>query len=514
MNKNILMMIAVLSLTALHCVARPNILFAISDDQSWPHAGAYGCKFVKTPAFDRIAKEGILFNNGFCAAPQCSPTRASILTGRNIWQNEEAGTHASWFPTKLKVYTEILQSAGYHVGYTGKGWAPGKVEPNGRKNNPAGNRYTVKYKTPMPATGINKTDYAAGFEKFMEDRKEGQPFCFWYGAFEPHRSFEYGSGAKSGKNLESVKPPEFLPDDALIRNDLLDYALEIEWFDKHLARIIAKLEVMGELDNTLIVVTSDNGMSFPRAKANLYEYGIHMPMAARWGKGIKNPGREINDFVNHIDLAPTFLDAAGVSVPDDMTGRSMLNLFESEKSGWIDPQRDYTLSGRERHTHARPDNQGYPARSIRTRDFLYIRNFKPERWPAGDPAPYPFMDIDDCPSKTFMQDSKSDEITALQQLAVARRPAEELYFIVKDSQTMKNVAGNPEYALAKQELSKRLDKLLRSQGDPRALGYGDIFDSYPRLSPMRKDFDGWTENKYNPKYQKLAEEARRKAGLK
>jgi len=509
MKKSIsVIMVAWVSLAAVQSFARPNILFAISDDQCWPHAGAYGCKFVQTPAFDRIAREGILFNNGFCAAPQCSPTRASILTGRNIWQNEEAGTHASWFPKELKVYTEILQSAGYHVGYTGKGWAPGKVEPGGRTENPAGKNYRVQLKEAPPAKGISKIDYAAGFEKFIKERKEGQPFCFWYGATEPHRVFEYGSGAKAGKKLEEAVVPDFLPDDPLVRNDLLDYAFEIEWFDRHLGKIIVKLEEIGELENTLIVVTSDNGMAFPRAKANLYELGIHMPFAARWGKGIKKPGREVDDFVNHIDLAPTFLDAAGVAIPKEMIGHSMLNLFNSDKSGWIDPQRSFTLTGRERHTHARPDNLGYPARSIRTKDFLYIHNFKPDRWPAGDPAPYPYMDIDGCPTKDFMMESKDEGFMAMQRAAVAKRPAEELYFIGKDPQSVRNVAGNPEYARVKQELAKQLDELLRSQGDPRALGYGDIFDSYPRLSPMRKEFEGWTENAYNPKYQKLAEEAR------
>jgi len=249
-------------------------------------------------------------------------------------------------------------------------------------------------------------------------------------------------------------------------------------------------------------------MAFPRAKANLYELGIHMPLAARWGQGISKPGRAVDDFVNHIDLAPTFLEAAGVAVPAAMTGRSLLNLFNSEKSGWIDPQRTFTLTGRERHTHARPDNQGYPARAIRTRDFLYIRNFKPGRWPAGDPTPFPYMDIDDCPAKDFMLKSKDEAVMALQQAAVARRPGEELFLIGKDPQSLRNVAGNPEYALVKQELAKQLDDLLRSQGDPRALGYGDIFDSYPRLSPMRKEFEGWSESAYNPKYQKLAEEAK------
>jgi N-sulfoglucosamine sulfohydrolase len=493
----------------------PNILLAISDDQSWPHAGVYGCKFVKTPAFDRIAAEGILFKNAFCAAPQCSPTRASLLTGRNIWQNEEAGTHGSYFPTKLKVYTEILSKNGYHVGYTGKGWAPGTLEPGGRTQNPAGEHFNVESDTALPATGISKVNYSLSFSKFLANRKKGQPFCFWYGAHEPHREYEYGSGVRTGKPIQSAAVPSFLPDDPTVRNDLLDYALEIEWFDKHLGEMITMLEDIGELENTLIVVTSDNGLPFPRAKANLYELGTHIPLAIRWGRGIKNQGRIVDDFVSHIDFAPTFLEAAGLSVVAEMSGRSIMNILRSEKSGFIDPVRDCVFTGRERHTHARPDNLGYPARAVRTKGYLYIHNFKPELWPAGDPEPFPFMDIDDSPSKKLLLDKRNvDEIKPFFDLAVVKRPAEELYHITEDPEATRNVASDPKYAVIKRELAKRLDETLKAQGDPRILGYGDIFDSYPRTNGVMRDFKGFKERTYNPYYKVKAEEAKQKLGLR
>src|SRR5262245_32846001 len=106
----------------------PNILLAIADDWSWPHAGAYGCQFVQTPAFDRVAKEGVLFTRAFCASPGCSPSRAALLTGRPTWQLEHAGTHASSFSKDLAVYPDVLEAAGYHVGFTGKGWGPGNFK--------------------------------------------------------------------------------------------------------------------------------------------------------------------------------------------------------------------------------------------------------------------------------------------------------------------------------------------------------------------------------------------------
>ena len=184
--------------------------------------------------------------------------------------------------------------------------------------------------------------------------------------------------------------PEFLPDTPEIRSDLLDYCLEIEWFDSHLGKILKKLEEIGELENTLIIVTSDNGMAFPRAKSNVYEYGIHMPLAIRWGDGVKG-GRVVDDIVGFVDLTATILDAAGVAHPGGahpLAGRSFMNILESGKSGRVDASRDFILAGRERHSSSRFNSLGYPQRAIRTEDYLYIRNFKPERWPAGAPQKY------------------------------------------------------------------------------------------------------------------------------
>src|SRR4029079_6179822 len=132
-----------------------------------------------------------------------------------------------------------------------------------------------------------------------------------------------------------VVVPPYLPDDEIVRNDLLDYAVEIEWFDNHLGRIIKQIEDAGELDNTIIVVTSDNGMSFPRVKGAIYEDACHMPLAIRWPKGIK-AGRVVDDFVSFIDLAPTFLEAAGATNPDQMTGKSLMALLKAENSGIVD----------------------------------------------------------------------------------------------------------------------------------------------------------------------------------
>lgn len=511
------------ALLAAHAGAakRPNILFAISDDQSYPHASAYGDKAAITPAFDRVAKEGVLFMNAFSSTPGCSPTRASVLTGYHSWQIEHAGTHASSFSKKYHTFPDLLEKAGYWVGYTGKPWGPGNWKAGGRARNPAGPAFTKKRNKP-PHKGMNGTDYAANFADFLKRRPKGRPFCFWYGASEPHRSFAKGAGLKEGKKLADADVPPFLPDTPEVRSDILDYAVEIEWFDTHLGRILKQIEEAGELDNTLVIVTSDNGMAFPRAKANLYEFGTHMPLAIRWGGKVPG-GRTVTDLVGFVDLTATILDAAGVKHPENngpLPGRSLMNVLTSERSGLVDPSRDAVFCARERHSSSRYLSLSYPQRSIRTHRHLYIRNFKPERWPAGPPRKYGtgrkkgkkpagkqkvlgpmhggYHDIDGCPTLSYLiQKADDPKLGKYLQLSVAHRPAEELFDIVKDPGCLNNLAGNPEFENVRAKLWARLETALKKTGDARVSGNGDIWETYERYSHLR-DFPVPEWAKKNP----------------
>ncbi len=435
----------------------PNILFAISDDQSWAHTGANGDRVVKTPTFDRVAREGVLFTNTFCSSPSCTPSRGAILTGRMFWQLEEGANLWSTLPEKFRVYPDLLEAAGYRVGYTRKGWGPGNIEPGGRTRNPAGPRYS-------------------NFREFLESVPDGKPFCFWFGSHDPHRAYEKGSGLESGKRLEDVEVPPFLPDDPEVRSDILDYYFEIERFDREVGEMLALLEEKG-LDNTLVVITSDNGMPFPRAKTNLYDYGTRMPLAVRWPARVKG-GRVIDDFISFTDFAPTFLQAAGLEPPPEMTGRSFFDLLTSDKQGRVDLERDMVFTGRERHTDRREGKRGYPMRAIRTHQFLYIRNLRPDRWPAGDPEGY--GDIDGSPTKKFMMENRDAEnVRELFQLAFGKRPAEELYNLEREPAQLKNVAELPEYAEAKRKLQIELEQFMTDTEDPRAFGKGDEWDTQP-----------------------------------
>lgn len=451
---------------------RPNILFAIADDMSYPHAGAYGDRVVRTPAFDRVAREGVLFTNSFCCSPSCTPSRSAVLAGRPIWQTGEGGVLYGTLPRGLPIYTDLLANAGYHVGFTGKGWSPGNWRAGGRTTHPNGVEFNTRlHSEPVPA-GIDKRDYAANFQDFLAQRPDGAPFAFWFGCTEPHRVYERGAGLKSGKRLQDVKVPPFLPDTEEIRSDLLDYYFEIEWFDRQLQKILAALERSGEMDRTMVVVTSDNGMPFPRAKVNLYDWGVHMPLAIRWPDRIARPGRTISEFVSHTSFAPTFLEAAGIAPPTAMEGRSLLPLLYTAAP---DQSRDFAVTALERHTMCRPDGATYPCRAIRTADYLYIRNFAPDRWPTGgdflSSNKTTHGDVDACPTKDYMlADQARADHAELYDLAFGRRPHEELYDVKTDPGQIRNLANDAAYRAARNTLSARLDAYLKRTGDPRIAG--------------------------------------------
>jgi uncharacterized sulfatase len=441
--------------------SRPNILFALADDWSWPHAGVYGDKVVKTPTFDRVAAEGMLFSHTFCVSPSCTPSRAAILTGQAIHRLEESGNLWSTLQKKFECYPDLLEAAGYHIGLSGKGWGPGNFEVGGWKRNPAGPTYK-------------------NFDAFFKTVPPGKPFCFWFGSRDPHRPYVPGSGVKSGMRLENVFVPPFLPDTPEVRSDICDYYFAVQRYDRDVGEILKLIEAAGQLDNTIVVMTGDNGWPLPRAKANLYDAGTRQPLGVRWPARVK-AGRKSDEYISFQDFAPTFLEAAGLKPPPAMTGRSFLDLLTT---GVSSAPRDRVFLERERHANVRQDDLGYPCRAIRTKEFLYIRNFHPERWPAGDPQMWKavgsFGDIDGGPSKQTILTRRDDkQISKFYQLACGKRPAEELYDVNKDPHELTNLADRPEYAETKHKLRAELDQWMLATGDPRAKGDDDRWDRFP-----------------------------------
>lgn len=456
--------------------SRPNILFCIADDWGWPHAGAYGDPVVKTPTFDELAKRGVLFDHAYVSSPSCTPCRNALLTGQYHWRLERGANLYGTLDIKFPVYPLLLEKAGYHVGHWRKSYGPGRLQEGGYKDgvHPAGK------------------SYRGGFKQFLDARPKGKPFCFWLGSSDPHRPYKQFSGKQSGMDIDRVPVPGFWPNVEEIRSDIADYYFEVQRFDTDCGNAVALLEEIGELENTIIVMTGDHGMPFPRCKSNLYDMGVRVPVAIRWDAKVK-PGRRIKDFISFVDFAPTFLEAAGVEASMGMTGRSLLPLLCGDKQGWIDPQRDHVIFGKERHVPAQkfPSLAGYPCRGIRTKRYLYIRNFAPDRWPAGayeghghTIAHHP--DCDDGPTKQFLIDHRDDpKYRHFYELSFAQRPAEELYDLDKDPDQLVNIAEDPDYAEVKKKLATQLMDELKATGDPRLIGGGEKFDAYPYGGRMK-----------------------------
>lgn len=498
--KPIFLVFALATLTIPHArseTASPNLLFAIADDWG-AHAGAYGTTWVKTPGFDRIAKEGALFTRAYTPVAKCAPSRAIVLTGRHAWQLEEAGNHMAVFPSKFKSWPEVLMEQGWHVGITGKGWGPGIAkDAEGRPRKITGIPFS-KRKAEPPTTAVSNNDYAGNFTDFLDAAPEGKPWCFWYGSTEPHRGYEFQSGVtKGGKKLSDLdRVPGYWPDEETVRHDILDYAYEIEHVDAHLVRMLDELERRGELANTIVIVTADHGMPFPRGKGYAYPASNQVPLAIRWpetgpfAKGKR--GRVIDDYVSFIDLAPTILELAGIPQEGSgmaaITGRSWLPILASERDGRVEEWRDHVLVGKERTDVGRPYDWGYPIRGIAKDGYLFLRNFEPDRWPAGNPETG-YLDTDESPTKSLiLERGRADRTDRYWQLNFGMRPAAELYHLRDDPDAIRNLATEPAQAEIAARLEAELRARLEEQKDPRMFGEGNVFDEYPSSNDATRNF--------------------------
>ena len=510
----------------LEAAPRPNILIAFADDWG-KYAHAYAGRtpdtpndVVKTPHFDRIAKEGVLFHNAFVTAPSCTPCRSSLLSGQYFWRTGRGAIlQGAVWDFKIPSFPLLLHDAGYHIGQSYKVWVPGtpRNAPYGADRfayNSAGNRCSRFSQAVSAALDPDEAraelfkEVRDNFRSFVSERPDNTPFCYWFGPTNCHRKWIQGSGAELwGIDPDSLKGkmPPFLPDVPVIREDFADYLGEVQAFDAAVGVLLAELESMGELDNTIVLVSGDHGIpGFPRAKCNLYDFGVAVPLAVRWGDQVKT-NRQVDDFVNLMDLAPTFLEAAALPIPEIMTGRSLLPVLRAEGSGQIDPSRNYVVTGRERHVaSAREAMRPYPQRAIRTAQFLYIRNFRPERWPMGrapgfglPPGPWPqmtqlgqntfaaFGDFDASPTKAFLAEARNrPEMKAYVDFAFGRRPAEELYDLSSDPHQMINVASSAEFQKVREELSDQLFEELRTTRDPRVSEGKQRFEHPPYTGPI------------------------------
>lgn len=509
---------------------RPNILFAFADD--WGRfAGAYAetdgpnslNEIVQTPNFDRVAARGVLFRNAFVNAPSCTPCRSSLLSGQHFWRTGRGAIlQGAVWDESIPVWPLMLQKSGYHIGKTFKVWSPGipaDAPFGGNKNafqsaggkfngfSQAASRAVTQGKTADQAKQVLFDEVRVNFRSFLEGQGN-RPFCYWFGPTNVHRRWSKGSG----KKLWDIEPddlmgrlPPFLPDVPTVREDLADYFGEVAAFDTALGILIAELESAGELENTIIVVSGDHGApGFPHGKCNLYDFGTRVCLAIA-GPGV-NGERVVDDFVTLPDLAPTFLETGGLDAPEVMTAKTLWPVLKGDKQGQVDPKRDHVLVGRERHVAiARAGNMPYPQRAIQTKDHLLIVNFRPDRYPLGDPyllgtdkepkfeqmAQSTFVtlpDEDAGPTKAWIVTHRQDpNWKSYYERAYGKRPRLELFDLSKDPHQMNNVAAQPEYAIVLEKLQIQLMAELTETGDPRLVDDGAFFENPPMAGPIPAD---------------------------
>ncbi len=461
------------ALPALATGSRPSILFFIGDNWAFPHAGALGDPTVKTPVFDRIVREGTLFTHAFCPVPSCSPARSSLLTGRAAHQLEDAASLWSYFPRKLKVFTDMLSAAGYEVGFSGKGWSPGRYEEQGWPQNPAGRQFR-------------------SFAEFMQKRDPAKPFFFWNGNTDTSmHKWRHEPEGWAGLDPQSVKVPPMMPDAEEVRLSMLAYYGGAGRMDAEAGSCLAELESRKLLDETMVVYTSDNGWQMPRGLANCHDTGTRVPLAIRW-PGQAQAGRRAEEFVSLADFAPTFLEAAGLQPPPEMTARSFLDVLQGRPSA---VPRDCVFIERERHANVRRGDLSYPIRGIRTRDHLYLWNLRPGRWPAGDPKAYfavgDFGDVDGSRAKEFILANRDKpEMRRFFEINFAKRPEEELYDLRADPHQIDNLAGKAELAAVQKELRARVEQWMKDTADPRCDPACDAWDKYPYFGGRVVDENG------------------------
>ena len=469
-------------------VHRPNIVLIIADDASWQHFGTYGAKALETPNIDKMAELGLVFENAFASSSTCTPSRSAILTGRNSFELEDGMLLTGYLPKKFNTYTAILEEAGYKIGSTGKGWGPGGLY--GRPKNPVGTPYTYLtknyYRSEFNDSPVSEINYAGNFNNFLFDRHENQPFAFWIGFHEPHTPYTEAFAAHRKIKPLAVQVPTFYPDTDTTRSVIASYLAEIEHLDDQVGAVFKVLKNHNELNKTLIIFTSDNGMPFPRAKGNLYDHGLRVPLIAFWPEVI-SPQRRVDDLISLTDLAPTFIDITGLQIPHQMSGKSLLDFFRIDKSGKIRSENRKIFAGTERHgkksacklwsmENVLPDNAAcgnYPSRSIRDNEYLLIWNAMPDNFPVATDIKGNLL------KKEIVKEHNIEN--GFIAFNIEKRPEFELYHLVTDTYTVKNLSLTTTHDTKFNQMKQELFDYLRERLDPRVMGNPSFWDFTPEF---------------------------------
>lgn len=413
----------------------PNIVLIIGDDIGVDDLGCYGNIQVKTPNIDKIAKEGLRFTNTYLTTSSCSPSRCSIISGRYPHNTGAAELHTP-LPDEVTTFPALLKSAGYYTAQAGK-WHMGDSAKTG-------------FDVIHDKAKENRDGGEEMWLKSLQERPKGKPFFMWLASYDAHRP--WGPNTFSGKNAPgSVLLPPYLANSAKTREDLARYFDEITRFDDYIGKVETELEKQGVLDNTIIIIMSDNGSPFPRAKTRVYDSGMQTPLLIKWNKGNLQKGVVCESLISSIDIAPTILDLAGLKMPPDFQGKSFIRVIHQPSLKF----RNYVFSEHNWHDYEALE------RMTRTKDFLYVLNLRPalsNPGPADATSSPSFDDLKDLRDSGKLNTAQADVFTA-------PRPVEELFDCRKDPMQLVNVASMPAYSAQLEKLRQIMRQWQSDTGD-------------------------------------------------
>ncbi|MBS3765196.1 sulfatase [Candidatus Bipolaricaulota bacterium] len=410
---------------------KPNVVLVTCHDLG-RFLGTYG-REVETPEIDELGEEGVVFDNNFATAPQCSPSRGSIMTGKYPHNHGLVGLAHEGYGWELdeseKTLPQYLNEAGYETHLFGLQHESRNPEDLGYKH--------------VHGSGIGEqrakptTDEFLCFLEELGDGKDGSPFFASVGFFEPHRP--YGLDRYDNEDTDEVSPLPFLPDTREIREDLTGLYGMIYRVDESVGRIRRKLKESELAEDTLLIFTVDHGIAMPRAKGTCYDPGVGIALIVH-KPGEFSGGRRCKELTSNVDLLPSILDHLDIEVPEDLDGKSFLPLLKGK---------DYSERGFLFHEITWHDKYN-PIRAIRTNQFKYIRNF------VNTPSVYLPADV---------YDSPSGEATRNEYYR-STRPDEELYDLQEDPLEKENLAEKPELSKTKNRLSGILQSWMQESNDP------------------------------------------------
>ncbi|MFV0442792.1 MAG: sulfatase [Planctomycetaceae bacterium] len=410
---------------------RPNFVIFVADDMAWDDCGAYGHPHIRTPQMDRLAQEGMRFDRAYLTCSSCSPSRCSILTGRYPHSTGAAELHLP-LPAEQVLFLSALRQGGYYTAAVGKwhlgGPAKGQVDLVREGGGPGGEGDWVPT---------------------LKARPKDHPFCFWFAATDPHRDYRPGALVPPHAVDDVVVPPVF-PDTPEVRGDLALYYDEIGRFDAAIGAVRSELDRQGVLDQTLLLVISDNGRPFPRCKTTVYEDGVRTPFLVRYPPLVQ-PGQTTRGLVSVIDIAPTLLDLAGMELLPSLQGKS----FRAQLSDPDHATRDYAFSEHNWH-----DYRAFE-RSVTDGRYRLVRNWL-THLPTTPPA-----DAVRSPTYSVMQQRHAaGKLDAPQELVFAAPRAKlELYDIRADPHCLTNLADDAAHAAIRRRLQDTLDAWQQETDD-------------------------------------------------